>query len=271
LFRRYLRTPFSGEGAASLNSELRPAIGISCRFNWETSYYNLRIGYPDAILASGGTPILLPLLPNREYIDSVVEKLDGLCLSGSDSDVDPLRYGREPILDCGINVPRRDETDLMLLEAAEKRGLPVLCICFGIQVLNVYRGGTLIQDIPSQTKDPIRHRQGDIQERHQHSISITEDSLLARLAGGTRAAVNSHHHQAVENVGRDLVPVAWAPDGVIEAVENTRSGQFILGVQWHPEIGWQNDSLSRAIFDHFIGVARERMFAQLEGRTTARV
>ena len=251
-----------------MSSKPRPVIGIPCRFNWETSYYNLRVGYPDALLAAGGTPVLLPLLPDRRYIDSVIDGLDGVCLSGSDSDVDPLRYGREPLPECGSAVIRRDETDLLLLEASERKSLPVLCICFGIEILNVYRGGTLIQDIPAQVKEPVKHRQGDVQERHQHSISITETSLLARLAGSTRAAVNSHHHQAIENVGKDLVPVAWAPDGVIEAVENTRSDQFILGVQWHPEIGWQDDPLSGAIFDQFIGAAVARM-SQVAGDKTA--
>ena len=90
-------------------------------------------------------------------------------------------------------------------------------------------------------------------------MTLSADRCLARLAGSTRAAVNSHHHQAIESVGNDLVPVAWAADGVVEAVENVKGDQFILGVQWRPEIGWQNDPLSRAIFDHFIGVSRERM------------
>jgi putative glutamine amidotransferase len=156
-------------------------------------------------------------------------------------------------------VPKRDETDMMLLAAAEARRLPVLAICFGIQSLNVYRGGTLIQDIPAEVQGSLKHMQGDIFTRRSHSINITEDSLLAKLAGGTRAAVNSHHHQAVAIVGRDLEPIAWAPDGVIEAVINTRSDQFVLGVQWHPEVNWNEDPLSRAIFDHFVSVARERM------------
>ena len=213
--------------------------------------------------------MLLPLLPDRAFIDSVMDRLDAICISGSDSDVDPLRYGRKPIPECGVSVARRDEMDLMLLEAAEQRGMPVLCICFGIHILNVYRGGTLIQDIASQVKEPIKHKECDPWDARQHSISITESSLLARLAGSTRATVNSHHHQAVENAGKDLVPVAWTPDGVIEAVENTRAGQFVLGVQWHPEIDWRTDPLSRAIFDHFISVAREWMASLKGGKTAA--
>ena len=145
---------------------------------------------------------------------------------------------------------------MMLLAAAESRNLPVLAICFGIQSLNVYRGGTLIQDIPSEVKEPLKHMQGDVFWRRSHSINITEDSLISKLAGSTNTVVNSHHHQAIDVVGRDLEPIAWAPDGVIEAVINTRSDQFVLGVQWHPEVGWQDDHLSQAIFKHFISAAR---------------
>jgi putative glutamine amidotransferase len=147
---------------------------------------------------------------------------------------------------------------MMLLAAAEARRLPVLAICFGIQSLNVYRGGTLIQDIASEVKEPLKHMQGDLFWRRSHSINITEDSLIARLAGSTHTTVNSHHHQAIDIVGRDLEPIAWATDGIVEAVINTRPEQFVLGVQWHPEVGWQNDNLSQSIFRHFIAAAHKR-------------
>lgn len=240
----------------------RPRIGIPCRFDWKTSYYNLRESYPDAIFAAGGTPVLVPLIPHPDYIESVTENLDGICLSGSDSDVDPLRYGQEPRPTVGPVIPRRDETDFMLLAAAETRRIPVLGICFGIQSINVYRGGTLIQDIPSEVKDPIKHNQGDAQYRHSHSIHLSEGSVLAKLAGGTTATVNSHHHQAVDIVGRDLEPIAWSGDGVVEAVASVRPDHFMLGVQWHPEMGWENDPLSRALFGHFIAAALERLEAR---------
>ena len=212
-------------------SEYRPIIGIPCRYNWNTFYYELRETYAEAIYAAGGTPLLLPLIPESDFIESVVEHLDAVCLSGAVNDVDPLRYGREPKPHLGPVVPRRDETDILLLAAAEARQLPVLAICFGIQSLNVYRGGTLIQDIDTEVKDPLKHMQGDLFWRRSQAIDI---------------------------VGRDLEPIAWAPDGVIEAVINTRSDQFVLGVQWHPEVGWQQDLLSQALFNYFIGVARER-------------
>lgn len=240
----------------------RPIVAIPCRYNWNTSYYELRETYAEALYAAGGTPLLLPLIPESDYIESVMANIDAVCLSGAINDVDPLRYGREPKPKLGPVVPRRDQTDMMLLAAAEARHLPVLAICFGIQSLNVYRGGTLIQDVESEVKDPLKHMQGDIFSRHSHSINITEDSLIARLAGCTLTTVNSHHHQAIDVVGKDLEPIAWAPDGVVEAVINTRPDQFVLGVQWHPEVGWQTDLLSQALFTHFIALARETSAAR---------
>ena len=240
-----------------MSANYRPVIGIPCRYNWNTNYYELRETYAEVIHHAGGTPILLPLIPEPDYIESVIEHFDAITLPGAVNDVDPLRYGREPKPQLGPVVPRRDDMDMMLLAAAEARRMPVLAICFVIQSLNVYRGGTLIQDITTEVKDPIKHMQGDLFWRRSHSINVTEDSLIAKMAGATTTSVNSHHHQAIDIVGRDLEPIAWAPDGIIEAVTNTRPGQFILGVQWHPEVGWQDDLLSQALFKHFISVARE--------------
>jgi putative glutamine amidotransferase len=241
-----------------LSESKRPVVGIPCRFNWTTNYYELRETYAEAIYVAGGTPLLVPLIPEPDFIDSIIDHLDGVCLSGAVNDVDPLRYGREPKPELGPVVPRRDETDMLLLQAAEERRLPILAICFGIQSLNVYRGGTLIQDVTTEVKGALKHMQGEVFWRRSHSINITEDSVLARLAGSTNTAVNSHHHQAIDIVGRDLVPIAWAADGVIEAVVDPRTDRFVLGVQWHPEVSWNNDPLSMSIFNHFISVARSR-------------
>lgn len=240
-----------------MSENLRPIVGIPCRFNWETSYFELRETYPEAIYAAGGTPLMIPLIPESEYINVIIDKLDAICLSGAVNDVDPMRYGQEPKPGLGPVVPRRDETDHMLLAAAEARRMPVLAICFGIQSLNVYRGGTLIQDIPTEVNGGLKHMQGDVFWRRSHSINITADSLLARIAGTTHIGVNSHHHQAIDVVGTGLDPIAWAADGVIEAVVGADTDQFVLGVQWHPEVNWKMDEFSQAIFNHFISVARQ--------------
>ncbi|MBI3654011.1 MAG: gamma-glutamyl-gamma-aminobutyrate hydrolase family protein [Acidobacteria bacterium] len=247
----------------------RPIVGIPCRYNWNTNYYEVRETYPEAIYAAGGTPVMLPLIPEPDYVNAIMEKIDALCLSGSINDIDPLRYGQEPKPKLGPVVPKRDETDALLIEYAEAHDLPILAICFGIQSLNVYRGGTLIQDVESEVTGSLKHMQGDLFYRRSHSINITEGSLLAELAASNRALVNSHHHQAIDIVGRNLEPIAWAADGVIEAVIDTRRERSVLGVQWHPEVGWQSDELSQAIFAWFIEKSRQRHFSRDDEMATA--
>jgi putative glutamine amidotransferase len=236
----------------------RPLIGVSMRYDWEHEFFYLRQTYADAIYGAGGTPLYIPLIANADYLGSIVDRLDGVVLAGSNSDVDPLRYGANPHPKLGPVVPRRDATDAELLRLTEERRVPLLAICYGLQALNVYRGGTLIQDIPSQVEGAIQHAQEGYYVRHAHAISIAEDTLLEELAGGTSTVVNSHHHQGVERLGRELIPVAWAPDGIVEAVENEGSEQWVFGVQWHPEVGWADDSLSKAIFGTFLEAAKER-------------
>jgi putative glutamine amidotransferase len=192
--------------------------------------------------------------------------LDGLLLPGSDSDVDPRRYGREPHPNLGSVHPEKDETDLLALAAAEEAALPVFAICFGLQSLNVSRGGTLIQDIDSQYSNAIKHQQGVPRDRTSHSVRILEGSMLSQLAGGDSAPVNSHHHQAVESLGRELVATAWASDGLIEAAEDPRGDRYVIGVQWHPELAWERDQLSLALFNRFIDEARKYAFSAEERR-----
>lgn len=228
-----------------------PLIGITTRLDTENNFY-LRRYYGEAVHAAGALPVYIPLIPDREYLSRLIDRLDGLLLSGSNSDVDPLHYNEEPHPKLGPVCAERDGTDLLLLELAEARALPTLGICFGLQSLNVQRGGSLIQDIGSQIGKPIKHEQGIPANRQSHHIEIEADSLLARWAGGTRARVNSSHHQAIKAVGRDLRVIAYASDGVIEAVVDPRPDRFVVGVQWHPEIGHEADALSQIIFLRFV-------------------
>jgi putative glutamine amidotransferase len=196
--------------------------------------------------------VLIPLIPCPEFIRQVMADLDGLLLPGSNSDIDPLRYGREPHPQLGEVHPEKDETDLLALAEAEDRAMPLFAICFGVQALNVSRGGTLIQDIISQHPAAIKHEQGAPRDRHSHRVRLLEDSRLGQLANAETAPVNSHHHQAIETLGRSLVATAWAPDGIVEAVEDPRSDRFVMGVQWHPERGWERDQFSQSLFNRFI-------------------
>lgn len=234
------------------------------RIELETDRFYLARHYSEAVEAAGGLPVHIPLIPSADFIRGVVDGLDGLLLPGSNSDMDPQRYGREPHPQLGSVHPIKDETDLLALEQVEERGLPLFAICFGLQSLNVSRGGTLIQDIVSQHPDAIKHEQGAPRDRHSHRVRLLEDSLLGQMAGTKSAPVNSHHHQAIETLGRELVATAWAPDGIIEAVEDPRSDRFVLGVQWHPELGWERDEFSQAQFKRFVSEARK--FAEHKSR-----
>ena len=245
-------------------TQQRPRIGITMRIEHATNRFYLGRDYSEAVEAAGGAPIHISLIPNSDYIDSVVEGLDGILLPGSDTDVDPLRYGQQPHPELGTVQTIKDQTDLLVIEAVERRRIPLFAICFGMQILNVSRGGTLIQDIRSQVPDAIKHEQGIPRERPSHRIKLLEDTRLANIAGALDAAVNSHHHQAIESVGADLVATAWTTDGVIEAMEDPRPDRFVVAVQWHPELGWHTDGFSQRLFQTFVKeavIARESMLA----------
>ena len=235
----------------------RPRIGIPMRIEAQTDRFYLSRFYSEALEAAGAVPLHVSLIPNADYVNAVVESLDGILLPGSDSDVDPQRYGQQPHRQLGTVQPIKDETDLLIIAAAEKKGIPIFAICFGMQILNVYRGGTLIQDIESQVPDAIKHEQGSPRDRRSHSVKLLPGSVLEKLAGAEQQAVNSHHHQAIEVIGTDLVATAWSTDGLVEAFEDPRAEPFVMAVQWHPELGWENDEFSQAIFRHFVSQATE--------------
>jgi putative glutamine amidotransferase len=244
----------------------RPRIGITMRLEHPTDRFYLSRFYSEAVAAAGGAPVHISLIPNADYIDAVVEGLDGILLPGSDSDVDPLRYGQQPHPELGSVHTIKDETDLLVIEAADRRQLPLFAICFGMQILNVSRGGSLIQNIRSQVPDAIKHEQGAPRDRPSHRVKLLENSQLSSIAGTVDSLVNSHHHQAIESVGANLVATAWSSDGVIEAMEDPRPGRFVMAVQWHPELGWDRDLFSQRLFRSFVNeavAARDSDFASL--------
>ena len=227
------------------------------RIELPTDRFYLSRYYSEAVEAAGGAPVHVSLIPKADYIDSVVAGLDGILLPGSDSDIDPLRYWQQPHPKLGAVHPIKDETDLLLIEAAEQRQLPVFAICFGMQALNVARGGTLIQDIESQLPEAVKHEQGVPRDRPSHRVSLAEKTRLASIAGVEAAAVNSHHHQAIETVGANLIATAWSTDGIIEALEDPRPDRFVVAVQWHPELGWERDAISQRLFAALVMEAAE--------------
>ena len=236
----------------------KPIIGISMRLELETDRFYLGRDYSEALAALGAIPYHISLIPNEDYIAEIVKNVDGILLPGSDTDVDPLIFGEEPRPALKRIIPEKQDTDLLILGEVEKSKKSLLGICFGMQVLNVSRGGTLIQDIETEVENPVKHEQGRPLARNSHGLEVEAESLLSRLITKEEdVRVNSHHHQAVREVGKNLKSTAWAKDGVIECIEDTRRDRFVLGVQWHPELSWQTDALSRNIFETFIAACQK--------------
>lgn len=236
---------------------------MTMRLELESRRFYLGKDYCEALQASGAVPFHIGLIPERAYISSVLDNADGVLLPGSDTDVDPHLYGEEPHFAFKKNIPIKDQTDILVLEEAEKRGLPILAICYGMQILNVHRGGTLVQDIGEQIEGAYKHDQGMPLERLSHGIEIEPGSRLAAISGHSQR-VNSHHHQSVKDEGEGLSVTARSGDGVIEAVEGTDPSRFVLGVQWHPELNWREDEFSKEIFKVFVEVCSQSIEAAPE-------
>ena len=187
--------------------------------------------YVDAVVRAGGIPFVLPALDPADA-ELALLAVDGLLLTGG-GDVDPARYGATPVPEVYGVDPGRDAFEVALVVAAAAAGMPVLAICRGIQILNVALGGTLHQHVPAVTGR--NHSLKDRAYELVHDVGIAADSILAAVARTPDIAVNSLHHQAVDQVGAGLRVVAWADDGIIEGIESDGVGRF-LGVQWHPEL-----------------------------------
>jgi putative glutamine amidotransferase len=210
--------------------------------------------YLAALHAAGATPIVVPLHERQDRVARLLAGVEGILLPGSRYDVDPQRFGEDPIPECGEPDPARTAVDELLLQDAFNLHKPILAICHGAQTLNVWRNGSLVQDL----KTPVNHRPGrEVVEAHP--VRIAKGSKLARLLPPDElleAQVNSSHHQAIRLPGDNLLVSAVSPgDGVIEAVELDSAGHFVLAVQWHPERTYAQSPLSRAIFAAFVGAA----------------
>ena len=212
-----------------------------------------------AIVRAGGLPVLIPTGLDEAALRELYERLDGILLPGG-PDVDPAVFGEAAHPSVKID-HARDAIELPIVRWAVADDLPLFGICRGHQVINVALGGDLIQDIPSQLDELVQpHDTPDDQPRSQptHGVSISPESRLAAIMGGTSAAVNSLHHQAVRKAAPGMVVTAYSPDGLVEATE-LPGKQFALSVQWHPEDLYENDESMMRLFEAFVEAARERM------------
>ena len=219
--------------------------------------------YLAALHAAGATPIVVPLHERQDRVAKVLAGVQGILLPGSGFDVDPQRYGEDPIPECGEADPGRAAVDELLLQDAFNLHKPILGICAGAQAVNVWCNGSLVQDL----KTPVNHQPGrEVVEAHP--IRVEYGSRLAQLLwhDEQEEQVNSSHHQAIRNPGDNLLVSAVSPgDGVIEAVELDSADHFVLAVQWHPERTYTQRALSRAIFAAFVREAEAWEAPRIEG------
>jgi len=212
--------------------------------------------YVQALCSVGATPWLIPLLPqNPETMNDIFERLDGVFLTGG-VDVDPSCYGETRHPKCGVTDPDRDAIEILLLQHAMKTGKPLLAVCRGIQILNVACGGTLYQDVAAQVPAAMKHDYFPTQEQPSrkylaHEIAVKSGTRLGSILGESITFVNSMHHQAIKDLAPNLLPNAYAPDGIIEGVES-KTSQFVMAVQWHPEELAETQPGMQRLFTSFI-------------------
>ena len=215
------------------------------------------VSYGDAARAAGLRPYILPVLAPADA-DAMLEGMAGLILTGGE-DVHPAHYGAAAHPALGEVHAGRDAFEIALVRAARARRLPTLAICRGVQVLNVALGGTLVQDLPSEHPAALPHDGGWARSDRVHALHVASGSRLAAAIGATDATINSMHHQALARLAEGLVPVAHAPDGVVEGVEWAGDDWWMTGVQWHPEeLTETAEAWDRALFAAFAAAARSR-------------
>ena len=231
-------------------SESRPVIGITtyaqdARWGvWSLPAALIPLDYVDAVERAGGRPVLIP--PSEQGVAETLETLDGIVFSGG-ADIDPSLYGAEAHPETDTPQARRDAGEMALLEAALERDMPTLAICRGFQLLNIARGGDLVQHLPDAVgTDEHKQVPGVFVE---HPVEVKDGTRLASMVGA-RSDVTSHHHQGIGRVGEGLVEAARAGDGTLEGVEDP-SQRFLVGVQWHPEAG-----KDEALFENLVTEAR---------------
>ena len=231
----------------------KPIIGVTPSVDEEHHRCLVQPGYLESIDRAGGLPLMLPLTDREEDIARFVEICDGFLFVGG-PDIEPWRFGQELLPECGPQNKERDAMEWKLMEAALAADKPIFGVCRGIQVLNTVLGGTLYQDIPSQYKTELCHSMPEPPyNRTAHLFRVVEGTPLAKLP--CAEGVNSRHHQAILDLAPGLEIMAYAADGIIEAVRMPEK-RFVWAVQWHPEAFWEEEGLNIELFRAFVEAAK---------------
>lgn len=235
----------------------KPVIGLTSSFEnkQDAPKVFLPQAYLDAIRQFGGIPLLIPVCASDEERALLLDQCDGLVLTGGD-DIEPERYGESVWNDTVEPAPERDSAEWKVCAMALERNIPILGICRGFQLLNVFFGGSLYQDLPTQFESVVSHRLEKADYSICHDCIVEEDSPLHALSGEQVISVNSYHHQAVRELAPGLAVMARATDGIIEAFCRTEA-PFCWGVQWHPEKIWDIAPSSGKIFEAFLGACKQ--------------
>ncbi len=233
---------------------MKPVIGIFPSYNDETKQVYIDNVYSEEIINSGGIPFILPVSFDREIITESLNKINGLILSGG-TDIDPVYYGEENT-GKSLNIsPVLDQSEKVYIEVAMERDIPVLGICRGMQALNVFCSGSLIQDIPSEHGFSVVHNLTK-PEIAFHDITVEKQSPLSDAIGFGKHIINSYHHQAVKELSLDFSIAATSEDGIIESIYR-KDKKFVLGVQWHPERNFEKAPDNKKIIDYFVKICSE--------------
>ena len=216
--------------------------------------YFLRARYIRAVEELGGIPLILPVVAEPSARRRLLDRVDGLLITGSGPDLPPHLYGERQHYKFPLVSERRADFELELVHQARKRDLPLLGICGGMQTVNVACGGSLYQDIPAQVPGALDHRQKSKAVQVAHSVTVAPTSLLNKVVIQSKLMVNSSHHQSVKTVAPSLKASAVAPDGIIEAIESPPH-RFLLAIQWHPEFLFERHAAHRRLFEALLRAA----------------
>lgn len=228
----------------------KPVIGLVPLYDEDKASYWMLPGYMKSVEASGGVAVMLPLTAERPSLEALAHVCDGLLFTGG-QDVSPGLYGEGALPECGEPCLERDAMETELLGIALDSGKPILGICRGLQFLNVHLGGTLYQDIPTQMRSDITHRQEKPYDKPSHSVRVVAGTPLHSLIDADEISVNSLHHQGIKEIAPPLAPMAQSPDGLVEAAYMPEV-RFVMGVQWHPEFLYDKSEHSRRLFRAFV-------------------